>query len=196
MTQVKSMRTLLLLFLFCLTAIVSAAAYDYEPDVKAATSDMHTVYNALYVGMSEQDFITAMSNKQWEKTGDSSSHNSRIITYQRKYSKWVELRSPDKAVRQDIYASFFNSKLLAFSVAFYTKDRDLAEKIQYMAYNNLRSKLWEPYVETHGKPFNSYGWKEQNGFTLSVFTMDIRNTSISEFKEGFEYCVRISRRQW
>ena len=69
-----------------------------------------------------------MSNKQWEKINDSSSYNSRIITYQRKYSKWVELRSPDKAVRQNISASFFNSKLLIFSVAFYTKNRDLAEK--------------------------------------------------------------------
>ena len=57
MTPVRSVRTLLL---FCFTAIFSVAAYDYEPDIKAATSDMHTVYNALYVGMSEQDFITAM----------------------------------------------------------------------------------------------------------------------------------------
>ena len=54
----------------------------------------------------------------------------------------------------------------------------------------------EPYVETHSKPFNSYGWKGQNGFALSVFTMDIRNTSIPEFKEGFKYWVMISRRQW
>ena len=53
MTQIKSVRTLLLLFLFRFTAIFSVAAYDYELDIKAATSDMHTVYNALYVGMSE-----------------------------------------------------------------------------------------------------------------------------------------------
>jgi tetratricopeptide (TPR) repeat protein len=171
------------------------AAYDYEPDLKAAFAQQKTAYGTFYVGMPVSDFKGAFINlSDWKQTREAPV-NGRVDYRYERLSSVDDYWDHGGSVIERIEATSVDGRIRNFVIQFQIRDRETAQKLQQKAYEYFYRLFPRAVRRNITDDITMYYWDDaQDNLRISLHMLPVTRISDHGLPNGIVYIVRSAKR--